>query len=69
MNINSIDNGDISIPVPSAEQHSHLSNQQVGNTIQNQSDPEEVVKVMNNVKKIPINPTPLYIFFVLSYSS
>ncbi len=48
------------------EQQSHLDNQQHENAIQNQSDAARSVNIIETAKKMPMNPTPLYICFFFS---
>jgi len=55
-----MDNDAIAIAHSPTEQHSHVDNQQRENSTQNQSNRGEIVKVINKVKKTPMNPTPLY---------
>jgi hypothetical protein len=62
-------NDAIIVELSLAEQHPHIDNQQGENSTQNQSNSEEIAKVMNKVKTSPMNPTPLYISFCSSQSS
>jgi hypothetical protein len=64
MNVNTMDNGDITVEHFIDEQNSNINNQEIENSIQNQSNSEKAVKIINKVKKGPMNPTPLYIFFL-----
>ncbi len=62
-----MDNDAIIVELPLAEQHPHVDNQQGENSTQNQSNSEEIAKVINKVKTSPMNPTPSYVSF-LSFS-
>jgi len=64
-----MDNGAMVVEHSLAEQHPHVDNQQRENLTQNQSNSEDIVKVINKVKKSPMTPTPLYISFCSSQSS
>ncbi len=62
-------NDAIIVELSLAEQHPHVDNRQGENSTQNQSNSEEIPKVINKVKTSPMNPTPLYITFCSSQSS
>jgi hypothetical protein len=64
-----MDNDAIIVELSLAEQHPHVDNQQGENSTQNQSNSEEIVKIMNKMKRYPMTPTPLYISFCSSQSS
>ncbi len=66
-----MDNGDISIENSLDEQHPHANNQQIEHSTQTQTKPEDIVDDPNKkIKKTPMTPTSLYIFFFpLSQSS
>ena len=59
MNINSMNNDCIAIERSFNEQHSHVNNQQVENSTENQSEPKDIIKATNKVKKSPMVPTRL----------
>ncbi len=61
-------NGDISVENLTDEQNSHVNNQEVENSRQNQSNSEQIASIINIKLKTPMNPTPLYIFFLSSQS-
>jgi hypothetical protein len=61
MNENSVNDGVITVEHSLVAQHPHADNHQRENSTQNQSNSEEIVKVLNKKKISPMNPTPLYI--------
>ncbi len=61
-----MDNGAVVVELSLAEQHPHVDNQQDENSTQNQSNSEEIVKVINKEKTSSMNPTHLYISFCSS---
>jgi hypothetical protein len=69
MNANSTDNGAIRDRHSFTDQHPHVDNEQHENSIQNQSAPARSDNVIEKRKKLPMNPTPLYIIFFSSQSS
>jgi hypothetical protein len=64
-----MDNDAIIVELSLAEQHPHVDNQQGENSTQNQSNSEEIAKVMNKMKTSRMNPTLLYNSFCSSQSS
>jgi hypothetical protein len=64
-----MDNGAMVVEHSLGEQHPYVDNQQRENSTQNQSNSEDIAKVINKVKKSPMTPTPLYISFCSSQSS
>jgi hypothetical protein len=61
-----MDNGSIQIENSFDEQHVQTNTQQVEQSIENQTSSKEVIKTIKMAKKIPMNPTPLYIIFCFS---
>ena len=69
MNENSMDIGDIRDRHSSTDQHPHVDNEPHEDSTQNQSAPATSDNVIEKKKKLPMNPTPLYIIFFSSQSS
>jgi hypothetical protein len=69
MNENCLNNDVTTDKHSRAEQQPHINNQQHENSTENQSNPARSTPVINKMKKIPMNPTPLYISFLFSRSS
>ena len=69
MNENSMDNGAIRGRHSFTDQHPHIDNEQLEDSTQNQSAPARSDNVTEKRKKLPMNPTPLYIIFFSSQSS
>ena len=69
MNENSMDIGHIRDRHSSTDQHPHVDNEQHENSTTNQSAPARSDNVTEKRKKLPMNPTPLYIIFFSSQSS
>ncbi len=68
MNINSMNNSGISTGYLHDEQHYRVNIQQVENVTHKQPNSRETVNEINKVKKSPMIPTPLYVFFFISQS-
>jgi GTP-dependent phosphoenolpyruvate carboxykinase len=67
MNEDSMNNQIIPIDQISSQQHLHVDNQKNQNSTQNYIKLKEVNSEIKQMKKSPMNPTPLYVsFFYLS---
>ncbi len=64
-----MDNDAIIVELSLDEQYLHVDNEQDENSIQNQSNSEEIVEVINKETTSSMNPTHLYISFCSSQSS
>jgi GTP-dependent phosphoenolpyruvate carboxykinase len=47
----------------SSEQHHHIDNQQNENSTQNDTKSKEIATGIKQIKKSPMTPTPLYVYF------
>jgi hypothetical protein len=61
-----MNSGEISVEHLNDEQNSDVNNEEVKNSTADQLNSEETIKVINEVKVSPKNPTHLYILFVFS---
>jgi len=64
-----MDNDAIIVEHSLAEQHSYINNQKLENSAQNQSNSEEIVKMINKQNRSSISSTLLYKSFYSSQSS
>ncbi len=63
-----MNSGEISVEHLNDEQNSDVNNQEVKNSTADQLNSEETIKVINEVKVSPKNPTHLYISFFFRHS-
>jgi hypothetical protein len=68
MNVDPMNNGTTLADHTCSKQHPTVDNQAGENSTQNDTKSKEVVNVINKMKKSPMTPTPLYVFFFSSQS-
>ena len=63
MNADSMKQDATSAEYSSVEQHLNVDNHQEENSMDNHTNSEEIVTVVNKVERTPMTPSTLYIFF------
>jgi GTP-dependent phosphoenolpyruvate carboxykinase len=63
MNADSMKKDATSAEYSSVEQHLNVDNQQEENSMDNHTNSEEIVSIVNKVEKTPMTPSTLYISF------